>query len=406
MLGINFTPEPSGIAPYTTRMAYGLSDRGHRVRVVTSYPHYPEWRVARDYRGWRMREQSNDTEVTRVRHYVPSQPTSGRRVLSEMSFGSRLLGERPVRADVVLCASPALISTAMVAATAAGRRSRAAFGVVVQDLYSAGLRESAGAGGRVEALMTRLESWTLRRADGVAVIHDRFRDQVVGTLGVDGDRVDVIRNWTHIPTVDGSFDRVATRAALGWGDELVVLHTGAMGDKQGLSNVVDAARLAQATGAPMRFVLLGDGKQRADLERHAIGCRAITIANALPEADFVRALRSADLLLVNEKPGVAEMAVPSKLTSYFSAGVAVLAATEPTSTTAEELQASGAGLRIDPGDPGALVSAALRLRDDHRARLDMGSRGLDYCARLLSEERALDAYDAWVRKLYARKHGE
>ena len=63
--------------------------------------------------------------------------------------------------------------------------------------------------------------------------------------------------------------------------------------------------------------------------------------------------------LVNERVGLNEMAVPSKLTSYFSSGTAVIAATEATSTTAEEIEAAGAGVRVEPGDPAALVAGVL-----------------------------------------------
>lgn len=405
VLGINFAPEPTGVAPYTTRMASGLADRGHDVHVVTAFPHYPDWRVRPGYQGWRSDDVVGGLPVTRVRHYVPKHPTTGARVLSEVSFGARLVAADWGDVDVVVCPSPALLSTSMVVLRAAFQSVGPAIGVVVQDLYSAGVGETESAEGVAADVLGRLEGWTLRRADGVAVIHDRFRRRVVESLDVPAEQVDVIRNWTHLPRVAG-FDRGALRARLGWGDETVVLHAGAMGDKQGLSNVVAAGRVAERRHARVRFVLVGNGKQRGDLEREAAGCSAVEILDPLPGDDFVRALRSADVLLVNEKPGVVEMAVPSKLTSYFSTGVPVLAATEATSTTAEEIAASGAGIRVEPGDPEALVTAALRLREDSALRAEIGARGPAYCESLLSEERALDAYDAWVRKLYRRKHGD
>jgi len=41
ILGINYAPEPTGIAPYTTGLAMGLAERGHDVLVLTGHPHYP-----------------------------------------------------------------------------------------------------------------------------------------------------------------------------------------------------------------------------------------------------------------------------------------------------------------------------------------------------------------------------
>ncbi|KQW48545.1 hypothetical protein ASC77_07285 [Nocardioides sp. Root1257] len=403
VVGLNYSPEPTGIAPYTAKLAEGLQQRGHSVRVLTTYPHYPHWRVADGYSGWSSAEIAGGVEIHRARHYVPARPTSARRILSEVSFGARVVGARWACPDVVICPSPALLSTAMTWLRAGVPGVGAATGVIVQDLYSAGLGETGVGGRRAADAMSILESWVLRRADGVVVIHDRFKQRVREGLGVPEDRVDVIRNWTHVPALEVPFDRSAFRHSMGWGDETIVLHTGAMGAKQGLANVVSAARLAESTGAPIRFVLIGDGKERTALEVQAGDCRAVDILDPLPGDDFVRALRAADLLLVNELPGLNEMAVPSKLTSYFSAGVAVLAATSEASTTAGEIAAAGAGVRVEPGDPAVLVNEVLRLREDSEQRLEMGTRGPAYCERLLSEEAALDAYEAWIQKLYRRK---
>lgn len=395
---INYAPEETGIAPYTTRIAEGLHARGHEVRVLTTYPHYPQWHIADGYSGARVRERIGQVTVERLRHYVPSTPTGIRRALSELSFGGHALLTRWGTPDVVICPSPALLSSALVQL-----RSRAAFGIQIQDLYSAGIAETSSASPGVVRALTAVEREVARRADGVAVIHDRFKDRIVEQLGIRPDRVSVIRNWTHVSPPE-PFDRAAFRARMGWAErETVVLHAGAMGEKQGLVNVVDAAHLADREGLPLRFVLLGDGMSRAALESRAGGCRAIEIRPALPAPLFGQALRSADVLLVNEKPGVVEMAVPSKLTTYFSTGVPVLAASEAASTTTQELMASGAGVRVVPGDPRALVTGALELREDRERAAALGALGPAYCERVLDEENALDAYDGWVRELHRRR---
>ena len=114
--------------------------------------------------------------------------------------------------------------------------------------------------------MSALEGWLLRTADRVVVIHDRFAARVADDFGVPRDRIEVVRNWTHLPP-SPEVDVAATRAALGWAPgEIVVLHAGNMGVKQGLENVVDAARLASERELPVRFVLLGHGSERDRLK--------------------------------------------------------------------------------------------------------------------------------------------
>ena len=138
------------------------------------------------------------------------------------------------------------------------------------------------------------------------------------------------------------------RRRLGWPEDVtVVLHAGNMGAKQGLANVLRASRLADQTNEPLLFVLMGDGNQRAELEAMG-GNRCLQIIDPLPSDLFPQALQAADILLVNERGGVTEMAVPSKLTSYFATGRPVIAATDPGSITAEEIERlRGAGLDDD-----------------------------------------------------------
>jgi glycosyltransferase involved in cell wall biosynthesis len=274
--------------------------------------------------------------------------------------------------------------------------------LIIQDIYSSGLAET-DVHGPLSRLMAGVESWTARAADGVAVIHERFAAQVVDHLGVDEQRVDVIRNWTHVPAV-AHFDRPAFRRYMGWDDaDIVVLHAGAMGVKQGLENVVDAAALADRQGQPVRFVLLGDGGQRALLESRAEGVKRLEFLDHLGSEDFTRALAAADVLLVNERPGVREMAVPSKLTTYFNAAMPVLAATECDSTTAHEIFAASAGVCVPPGRPEALVAGALLIAADHEAAVKMGARGRQYATDTLSMGQALDRYEDWIQRLARRR---
>ena len=53
IIGVNYAPEPTGNAPYTTALARSLARRGHEVHVLTSYPHYPQWRVPDGWTGRR-----------------------------------------------------------------------------------------------------------------------------------------------------------------------------------------------------------------------------------------------------------------------------------------------------------------------------------------------------------------
>ncbi|WP_245561519.1 glycosyltransferase family 4 protein [Actinomycetospora chiangmaiensis] len=393
VIGMHYAPEHTGNAPYTTGMVAALHAAGHRVQVVTGYPHYPAWEVADGYTGLRRTERIDGVPVTRVRHPVPAVPDARRRIVMDAAFTAHAAAVGGPRPDVVIAVSPVLLT--VLAGLRWRRAGRTALGVVTQDLYSRALTETRMTSSRVASLGARLEGSLLARADGVAVVHPSFAPTVTA-LGVDAGRLTTIPNWSHI--APPTRDRATVRRELGWrDDEVIALHAGNMGVKQGLENVVEAARRADLAGSKVRFVLLGDGNQRARLAGLGADVERLTFLDPLPGDRFPDALAAADVLVVNEAETVAEMSAPSKLTSYFAAGRPVVAASWARSAASAELARAGAGPRVDPGDPEALHAAVLATAGDHEA----GARGRAYAADTLGAGRAHAAYVAWVEGLAA-----
>src|ERR1700712_5843439 len=92
IVGINYAPEATGIAPYTTALARSLSAAGASVHVVTGLPHYPQWSVDEKYTSRSFfRETDGDIQITRCRHSVPSNPNLIGRSRMELSFLARAL---------------------------------------------------------------------------------------------------------------------------------------------------------------------------------------------------------------------------------------------------------------------------------------------------------------------------
>lgn len=396
IIGLNYTPEPTGIAVYTAGLAEGLASRGSTVLAIVGYPHYPQWKVYSGFTGRSCTEVEKEVTVHRVHQFVPAEPRLANRMLMELDFGLKALVARWHRPDAVLFVSPALFSVAIGIVKAKIMRTPAC--IWVQDIYSLGVSES-GTGGQLAGKVLRfVERAVLSSADSVIVIHERFRRYLVEDLGISADRVEVVRNWSHVDTTPHSI-RSDVRAARGWADEdIIVLHAGNMGAKQGLENVVKASLVASSTRSKARFILLGDGNQRAMLEAMG-GNDRLEILDPLVENEFIATLLAADILLVNERPGLTEMSVPSKLTSYFSSGLPVIAATDASSVTAQELELSGGGLRVDPDSPEALVAAAERLAADPGFSRACGDAGRRFSARSLSPGRAIESFEQILARL-------
>jgi exopolysaccharide biosynthesis WecB/TagA/CpsF family protein len=375
IVGINYRPETTGIAPYTSDLAEHLAVSGHRVTVITGFAHYPAWRLEPGEHRMRAVESRAGVRVIRRRHYVPRSQSAIRRGAYEATFLVHGALSRPERPDVVLGVIPSLSGGLLARYFAA--RAHAPYGLIFQDLMAPAARQSGiGGGTRVAGATSSLERWATAKARTVAIASENFRPYLQ-EIGVDESRIFDLPNWSHLgaPTAD----RAATRDRLGWPpDRSVVLHAGNMGLKQGLEQVVEAARRADALAAPVLFVLMGDGSQRASLEAQARRIERLRFLPFQPEAEVPNILDAADLLLVSERPTVIDMSLPSKLTSYFAAGRPIVAAVPPEGSTAREILQAGAGVIIPIGDPEELNRVVAQVHEDPEWATKMGEAGREY----------------------------
>jgi glycosyltransferase involved in cell wall biosynthesis len=140
-------------------------------------------------------------------------------------------------------------------------------------------------------------------------------------------------------------------------DKTICLHAGNMGFKQGLENVVEAARLAVTEAPELSFVLLGDGNQRPHLEQLAHGLPNVRFMDPVPPAMFPNALHAADVLLINQRDTVTDMSLPSKLTSYLTANRPIFAAVHPDSEAARAIEELNGGVVVEPNCSDRLLMA-------------------------------------------------
>lgn len=393
-----YWPETLGNAPYVTGLAEHLSARGDDVVVVTGFPHYPAWRLPEHTRPVASEVRAG-VRLRRRWHYVPGSQSAARRALYEGSFlavGLTAIGLRR-RPDVILGISPTLASAAL--AAVASRVYRRPYGLVFQDLMGRAAEQALIKGGsRVSTAVRRAERELAAGARAIGVVSEGFRRYFI-EAGIDPGRVHRLRNWTQV--ADEPSETVEeTRARLGWQKhEFVCLHSGSMGHKQGLENVLEAARLLPRDN--VTIVLAGDGNERRRLERHAamLGLTNVEFVPVQPPGRYEAMLRAADLLVVNQRRTVTDMSLASRLTSYFAAGRPVIAAVAEESETGREILAARAGHLVPPDEPPALASAILALRELPRQLEALGLAGRRYAAEKLTAASALEDYERFVDRL-------
>ena len=398
----NFWPEPTGIAIYTTDLAEYLSAEDHKVSVLTSLPHYPWWKVPVEFAH--LTEGAGiytGISVTRAKHFVPPKMNALLRMRFEISLWSNLRrvakGLMGKDFDVVIACIPTV--AAGVIGNKIAKKLGVPFGLIVQDLSGAGAKQSGLRGGALISKVAHLvEGSALRGADSLVVVSPAMRDVLIG-LGVEPRRVSQILNYSA-RSID-PVDKAVARKKFGWAEgEFVVIHTGNMGSKQDLENVVKAAD-ALGHNSVIKIYLIGHGNQENTLKQLSTGKENIGIMAAVSDEDYSALLSAADLLLVNERSTQMEMSLPSKLTSYLYSERPVLAAVPRGGATWKFLE--GVAELVDAGDPKKLATKIEEL-SKNQSRLDqLAKLGSEFAVKHLDPEIGRAKYLNWVGNLIQSK---
>lgn len=386
-------------------MAEWLAVRGHSVRVVTAPPHYPHWQVANAYSPWRYRREQcvsaarygGTIKVLRCPLWVPRAPRGWARILHLASFAlssvPAMLAQILWQPEIVLVVEPAFLCAPL--ALCVARLSGAASWLHVQDFeldaaFELGDLSNAPARRWVHAA----ERFLMRRFDRVSAISARMAERLPGK-GVHPFRAVLFQNWVDTSTIYPLPGRSPWREKLGIPNRAVVaLYSGSMGKKQGLELLVEASQ--RLTSRPdIHFVFCGDGALRDTLEKECGESRNVRFLPLQPPEQLNDLLGMADIHLLPQRAGAADLVMPSKLTGMLASGRAILATAMPGTQLAAELE--GRGVVTPPGDADALVSALVRLADDGGLRRRLGEEGRRHAVHHLDREEILSRFE---RSLY------
>ena len=389
VLGINYAPEKTSVAPFTTGLCEHLAALGHRVTVVTAFPYYPKWRVWDGYRGeFFRREFIRGVEVHRVRHFVPRKPSKLFHPLAyELSFMLAAFAAALFagKCDLIYCSCPP--PTVAFAAWLLGLLKRAPFVVKLTDLAS----DAAFSTGIVKnnmllRLARSFEKFTCSKAFAVVCLCQGFIDRL-RERGVPPEKLHLIPDW-------GNSSPVSSGAHAIHPEVFLAMHTGNMGKKQDLQNLVRAAQLSRQDSG-LLWLLVGEGEERAALEQEILRHELtnIRLLPLQPPEAVPQMYAAADALLLNQRSAVEDAVIPSKLLTYMSSGSAVVAAVSGRSEAARHVRRADCGVLVPAEDPDALLGGVNELRRAPALRQRLGRNGRAYAEAHFTKDRVLQGYE-------------
>jgi len=397
---LNYHPDLTGIGKYTGEMAEWLALKGHTVRVVTAPPYYPEWRLLKGYSSISYRKEF-DTGVTvyRCPLWVPRQLSGLKRILHLASFAVSSL---PVmfyqsfwRPDVVLVVEPPLFCSPI--ALIVSWLSRASSWLHIQDFevdaaFELGILSSV----RLRELALKIESLLMSRFDQVSTISEKMLFKLDGK-GVKKTKQILFPNWVDVEQIYPLESVSPFRKVLNIPESCVVfLYAGNMGEKQGLDIVIDAARYLIGQ-KEIRFVICGQGGSYKHLRQISHGLNNIDWLPLQPLLELNNLLNLADVHLLPQKAGAADLVLPSKLTGMMASGKPIIA-TADVGTQIDQV-VNGAGVVVPPEKVDAFVSAIMNLAADRELRVKFGKMARAYAVNYLGSEVVLTSFAKSLAKI-------
>ena len=363
--------EPGGTRHH--EMALYLADKGHKVTIITSPISY--------LTGKPIKSESTDKEHDRVhiirpKVYQALHRSFFHRILNFISFmfSSFSVGLKVEDVDLVWGTSPPIFQG--LPAWGIARLNKVPFLFEVRDLWPA---FAVAVGVLKNKLLIwaseQLENFLYRHADTVVVNSPGFIDHVESRCG---RKVHLVPNGVDVRMFHPDDDGGDFRRVHQLENKFIVLYAGAHGISNDLGVLLKAAGLLNEIDNII-FVLMGDGKEKANLQAQVeeLALSNVKFIPPVPKTSISHVLAASDVCVAILKPlEMYRTVYPNKVFDYMASGRPVILAID--GVIREVVEAAQSGLFVNPGDPQGLASAIRDLYNHASKRKTMGRNGRKY----------------------------
>lgn len=229
------------------------------------------------------------------------------------------------------------------------------------------------------SLSSWLENFLYARAHHILVNSPAYRDYIHGK-GIPMEKISLIANGVEPDLFNPQYaEAIEFRQELGIEDDcFLVTYAGALGMANDIPTVLRAAARLH-DNKKIRFLFVGDGKERPHLEKLAQEMKLsnVIFIGSRPKTDMPKILAASNACLA------ILMDIPMFRTTYPNKVFDYMAAEKPTilaidGVIRQVIEAAGGGLFVQPGDEKALSAAVMKMSSNTDQSKKMGSAARDY----------------------------
>jgi glycosyltransferase involved in cell wall biosynthesis len=226
-----------------------------------------------------------------------------------------------------------------------------------------------------------LETRCMTEADLVVTLGEAMRDEII-SRGIDPDRVLIVPNGVGEDFLTPLPDGAGLRRALGIAPAAHVIGlVSSLVAHEGIGTLLVAAQILRSRDFPVTTLIVGDGPERAALERQAaeLGIDAVFTGRVPPERvrDYHAIL---DVFVVPRTPDrVCQLVTPLKPVEAMASGLPVVVS--DVAALAELVTDGTTGVVFTPQDPDELAARLQALLIDPGKRRELGANARERVAR-------------------------
>lgn len=202
-----------------------------------------------------------------------------------------------------------------------------------------------------------IEDYTYKKASHIITISNSIKRNLI-QKGVDPEKISVVSNWIDlgsvnpIPRTENSIIREYNINQ----DKFLVVYAGNLGAAQGAEVILDAAKLLSYENR-IQVVVFGGGVNYNRFKILAEPLKNVSVFPLLPVDRVSEVYSLGDVSLITCKKGTGKAGLPSKMWSIMACNTPIIASFDTDSELTDILNASKAGICVEPGDAQLLADA-------------------------------------------------
>lgn len=393
-----YPPEVSSAAHLMQEFAEGLSRRGHKVTVLTSYPkHY----LPKELEGKKFREYSeeNGVKIIRAKTLPLKKVHFFIRGISQLVlpyiFFRKVQKYIKGNIDTVIVYSPPL-PLALV-----GKMIKKSYGakfvLLLEDIFpqnAIDLNILKKKHAPIIWLFERIEKIVYKSADVVTFHSEGGRKFLIENKGIPSEKIVTISNWVDIDQYQNLTEDISFRKKWSLQDKFIFVFAGIMGPAQGMQFIINVARKVTDL-KDVVFLLVGDGMEKAKIENliQKYDLKNVLMKSFISKDEYPYLVKDSDVGMVCLSADNKTPFIPGKFLGYMASGTPVLAFLNKESDGFGLIEKAKCGYAVVSDDAEGASQAVKKFYNDRANIKEMGDNGLLYARSNLSLEVCLDKFE-------------